>query len=133
MIDFYNPLFLNTCLEQPVKTLHCIKFCSSPYSRIVSSLIFHWVKFFVSVCVNYPVSLLSFTGLFKEPTSEPLLQSIPPLVHMMPVHQLSVAPGYSLSPALHTQPSAMMAGTISPLILRVPLQVPPEFSESSGD
>lgn len=34
-------------------------------------------------------------------------------MHVMPVH-LSVAPGYSLSPALHTQPSAVVAGAIKP-------------------
>lgn len=54
---------------------------------------------------------------------------------MVPVHQLSVAPGYSLSPALHTQPSsaavlpAAVAGAISLPILRVLLQVPSDFSE----
>lgn len=79
--------------------------------------------------------LLSFTGLFEERISEHLLHSAPPVVHMVPVHQLSVAPGYSLSPALHTQPSsaavlpAAVAGAISFPILRVLLQVPSDFSE----
>ena len=56
-------------------------------------------------------------------------------MHMVPVHQLRAAPGYSLSPARPTQPSsaavlsAAVAGAISLPILRVPLQVPRDFSE----
>lgn len=51
-------------------------------------------------------------------------------MHMVPVHQWSMAPGYSLSPDLHTQPSSpAVTGAISLPILGVPLRVPPGFGE----
>lgn len=83
MTDFCSLLFLNTFLKHAVKTLH-------------TALIFLLLTLpHKSICTYFPLAeglflfvhkvsciflFLSFTGLFKEPLSEPLLHA--PLTHV---------------------------------------------------
>lgn len=89
------------------------------------------MKIFFFLHVNHPASLFSVVLLVKETISEPFLCNTLPLMHMLPIHQLSMAWGCSL----HTQPSSAavlsvaVPGAISLPILRVLLQVPPDCSE----
>lgn len=93
------------------------------------------MKVFFFLHVNHPASLFSVVLLFKETISEASLCYTLPLMHVLPVHQLSMARGCSLSPALYTQPSlaavraVAVAGAISLPSFRVLLQVLPDFTE----